>query len=139
MDGAVQDDVRGFGEGVPDRELNLVLVEALERNGAPPERLEQCLLFDTDAGAEDADHRWLRNHTDIRILMRLHTGRRLSHVGIQEQGTGEDRGDAGQDRKEGGAGVLGRAGLILVRGPGEGEVQSRGAAPHYSRCWPGAG
>src|ERR1700731_3555295 len=97
MDGPVQNDVRGFGEGVPDRELDLVLVQALERNGAPPERLEERLLFDTDAGAEDADHRWLRNHTGFRILMRLHTGRRTSPVGIQEQSTGEDRGDPGQD------------------------------------------
>src|ERR1700682_4149793 len=98
MDGPVQNDIRGLREGAADRELDRVLVDALEGNGTPSERLEQRLLFGSDAGAKDADHRWLRNHTAFRILMRLHTGRRLSHVGIQEQSTGGDRGDAGQDR-----------------------------------------
>src|ERR1700682_5072396 len=85
MDGPVKNDIRGLREGAADRELDRVLVDALEGNGTPSERLEQRLLFGSDAGAKDADHRWLRNHTDFRILMRLHTGRRLRMLAFKSK------------------------------------------------------
>src|SRR5256885_1184801 len=84
VDGSVQDDAR-VGKGAADRELDAVLIKALEGNGASPERLEQGLLFDADAGAEDADHQWLRNHTGFRILMRLHSGRRLRMLALKSK------------------------------------------------------
>src|SRR3984893_12788905 len=108
VDGPIQHDVGALWQRAADRELDLVLVEALEGNRTPAKRLEQRLLFDADAGAEDADHRWLRNHTGFRILMRPNPGRRLSNAGIEEQVTGEDRRDAGEDRQEGRAGVFRR-------------------------------
>src|ERR1700694_1837585 len=80
VDRPVQDDIRGVRKGAADRELDEVLVEALEGDGAPARRSEHRLLFDADAGAKDADHRWLRNHTGFRILMRLHPLRRLNNM-----------------------------------------------------------
>src|SRR2546423_1668987 len=120
-----------MGKGTADRELDAVFVEALEGNDAPPERLEQGLLFDADAGAEDADHKRLRNHTGFRILMRKYPGRRLRNAGIEEQVTGEDRRDACQDGQEGRPGLFRRVGLIPLRHPGEREVPGRGTVRDF--------
>src|SRR5256885_3962238 len=74
-----------MGETIADRELDAILVEPLKGNPPPAERLEQGLLFDPDPRAKDADHDWLRNHTEVRILMRLHRGRRLRMLAIKSK------------------------------------------------------
>src|SRR5438067_6470845 len=71
--------------------------------------------------------------------MRTTRGRRLTHAGIEEQVTGEDRRHAGEGGEEGGTGVFRRFGLIPVRGARQGEIPGRGSLSHHRRCWPGAG
>src|SRR5256885_16474810 len=74
-----------MGETIADRELDAILVEPLKGNPPPAERLEQGLLFDPDPRAKDADHDWLRNHTEVRILMRLQAGRRLRMLAVKSK------------------------------------------------------
>src|SRR5712691_4002480 len=62
-----------------------------------------------------------------------------SHAGFEEQVTGEDRRDAGEDRQEGRAGVFGRIGLIPLRRPGEREIPGRGAVRDHGGRGPGPG
>src|ERR1700737_428321 len=45
-----------------------------------------------------------------------------THAGFEEQVTGEDRRDAGEDGQEGRAGLFGRIGLIPLRRPGKREI-----------------
>src|SRR5205823_15118113 len=67
------------------------------------------------------------------------TGQEATHAGSEEQVTGEDRRDAGEDGEEGRPGIFRRIGLIPLRRPGEREVRGRGPARHHRRRGAGAG
>src|SRR5260370_21018463 len=62
-----------------------------------------------------------------------------THAGFEEQVTGEDRRDAGEDRQEGRAGVFGRIGLIPLCRPRKREVPGRGAVRAQRARGPGPG